>query len=188
MYCCSAFNSHSRVFNNEQSAYTLKWVWKDLWPAVKMYFLYLHRWMLHLDIFIVLVLLGVYNFISQMWYYQQENKTPVKQSYKYRHYCDRHHVTRLLIQIKRQPMGSHQVNSKTTRRVLIAPVQSRNHHCLIKIRVFLAWYISTIYIVCWFKTVWTNITTSRELSKAQNYNNYRSVFEYWIYNNYRSEL
>jgi hypothetical protein len=41
--------------------------------------------MLHLDIFIVLVLLGVYNLITEMRDYQHVNKTRVKQSYKYRH-------------------------------------------------------------------------------------------------------
>jgi len=33
--------------------------------------------------------------------YQQENKTRVKQSYKYRHHCAQHDMTRLQIQTKR---------------------------------------------------------------------------------------
>ena len=41
--------------------------------------------MLHLDIFVVLLLLDENNLISQM---QQENKTKVKPSYKYCHHCE----------------------------------------------------------------------------------------------------
>jgi hypothetical protein len=33
------------------------------------------------------MLLGVYNLISQMRGFQQENKTLVKQSHKYHHHC-----------------------------------------------------------------------------------------------------
>ena len=60
--------------------------------------------MLHLDIFIVLVVLGVYNVISQMLDYPHANKTRVKQSHEYRRYYDRHHVTRLQKQIKKTTM------------------------------------------------------------------------------------
>ena len=96
--------------------------------------------MLHLDIFIVLVLLGVYNLITEMRDYQHINKTRGQQSYKNRHDCDRHHMPRLQIQIKRKSKGSHPKNSKTTRQVVIAPVQSRNQHCLINMCVVLVWY------------------------------------------------
>ena len=55
---------------------------------------------LHLDIFIVMKLLCVYNLRSQMRCYQQWNKTRVTQSYKYRHHCAQYHMTWLQIQTK----------------------------------------------------------------------------------------
>jgi hypothetical protein len=53
---------------------------------------------LHLDIFIVMRLLCVYNLKSQMRCYQQWNKTRVTKSYKYRHHCAQYHITWLQIQ------------------------------------------------------------------------------------------
>ena len=74
-YCCSTFHSHCRVFNNEHNSYrTLKWVWNSTKPAVEQWSLLLLIRTIHLDIFIVLMLFDVLNFISKMLDYQPENK------------------------------------------------------------------------------------------------------------------
>ena len=51
-----------------------------------------------MGIFVVLMLFDVLNFISQIQGYQEENKIRVTKSYKYRHHCARHNITRLQIQ------------------------------------------------------------------------------------------
>ena len=63
----------------------------------------------------LLVLHGVYNLISQMPGYQQENKTRVKQSYNTSILVLDITQQGLQMQTKREPEGSHQVNSKNTR-------------------------------------------------------------------------
>jgi len=74
-YCCSTFHSHSSVFNNEHNSYrTLKWVWNSTKLAVEWWSLLLLIRTIHLDIFIVLMLFDVLNFISKMLDYQQEIK------------------------------------------------------------------------------------------------------------------
>ena len=86
--------------------HTLKWVWNSPWACSCV----MDPW-----IFVVLMLLGVCNLISKMRCYEQENKTWVKQSYKYRHHFTRHHITKLQIQRKGQSQSSNQVNSMKTR-------------------------------------------------------------------------
>ena len=74
-YCCSTFHSHSSVFNNEHNSYrTLKWVWNSTKLAVEWWSLLLLIRTIHLNIFIVLMLFDVLNFISKMLDYQQEIK------------------------------------------------------------------------------------------------------------------
>ena len=65
-----------------------------------------------MDIFVVLFVLalfGVNNLTSQMRVYHKENKTRMKQSYKYRHHCARPEMTRLQKQTKQIGHGSNQV-------------------------------------------------------------------------------
>jgi hypothetical protein len=64
--CCSAFQSHNLVFNNEQNSFpkmrvkqTIACIWVVLFTSAD-------KW-LHLGIFVILMLLCVYNLISQMW-------------------------------------------------------------------------------------------------------------------------
>lgn len=74
-YYCSTFHSHSSVFNNEHNSYhTLKWVWNSTKVTVERWSLLLLIRTIHLDIFIVLMLFDVLNFISKMLDYQQANK------------------------------------------------------------------------------------------------------------------
>jgi hypothetical protein len=94
--------------------------------------------MLHLDMFVVLMLLGVYN---RCWGINKKTILQIpsslyptshvkitntiiivpnitRQDYKYHHHCIQHHTSRLQIQTKTQSQDLHQVYSKTTRQFI----------------------------------------------------------------------
>ena len=82
LYCCSTFHSynHSRIFTNEYNSYPNISFKRHLFCSCVVLLTSAGK-TLHLDIFVVLILFGVYNIICQMEDYQQVFHVNYKKKY-----------------------------------------------------------------------------------------------------------
>jgi hypothetical protein len=85
------------VISNEHKSYSMTNVKRSLvcrWVAL---FTSVDKCYISRDVFVILMLFNLYNFITKMWGYQQNKTIRIKYSYKYRHHCTRYHIAWLTI-------------------------------------------------------------------------------------------